>query len=190
MNEQPEQKEPWQMTRAEYARQRKLRAAAQETVDEEKAGRRQAAGEIGFPEGHVYGLIEKLADLPPLKQSHRQVIQKALSNGLPVPLEVLADYPDLVCKAAGREGRTQGGGEARQAQAELLRLRRFLIESLWDDVREGCRRGQWSCETRRLVSQVAALKAALRESQGQGSENLPRKGFSPRKRAKAVAPAG
>ncbi len=190
MSEQPEQKEPWQMARAEYEKARNARAAARETVAEEKAGRRQATREAGFPQGHVYGLIEKLADLPPLKESHRRVIEKALSNGLPVPPEVLADYPDLVCKAARGERRTLDAGEARQAQADLLRLRRFLIESLWDDVREGCRRGQWSCETRRLVSQVAALKAALRESQGQGSENLPRKGFSPRKRAKAVAPAG
>ena len=53
MNEQPEQKEPWQMIRAEYARQRKLRAAARETVAEERAGRRQAAEETGFPQGHV-----------------------------------------------------------------------------------------------------------------------------------------
>jgi hypothetical protein len=169
MSEQPEQKEPWQMTRAEYARQRKLRAAARETVAEERAGRRQAAGETGFPQGHVYGLVEKLADLPPLKQSHRQVVQKALSNGLPVPPEVLADYPDLVRKAAGREGRRLDSGEVRQAQADLLRLRRSLIESLWDDVREGCRRGQWSGETRQLSGQVAVLKAALRN----GKENSP-----------------
>ena len=179
MNEQPEQKEPWQMTRAEYARQRKLRAAARETVASEKAGRRQAAGEIGFPEGHVYGLIEKLADLPLLKQSHRQVIQKALSNGLPVPPEVLADYPDLVCKAASREGRTQGGGEARQAQAELLRLRRFLIESLWDDVREGCRRGQWSAETRQLAGQAAVLEAALRKGREKSAGTLSRESLTP-----------
>ncbi len=169
MSEQPEQKEPWQMTRAEYARQRKLRAAAPETVAEEKAGRRQAASETGFPQGHVYGLVEKLADLPPLKQSHRQVVKEALSRGLPVPSEVLADYPDLVCKTAGREERRLDSGEARQAQADLLRLRRSLIESLWDDVREGCRRGQWSAETRQWAGQAAALKATLRK----GKEKSP-----------------
>jgi len=178
MSEQAEQKAPWQMTRAEYAGQRKLRAAARETVSEEKAGRRLAAGEAGFPQGHVYGLVEKLGDLPLLKQSHRQVVQKALSNGLPVPPEVLADYPDLVCKAARGKGQTLGAGDARQAQADLLRLRRFLIESLWDDVREGCRRGQWSDETRRLVSQTAVLKAALRKGKGKSLGTLSRGSFT------------
>jgi hypothetical protein len=178
MNEQPEQKEPWQMTRAEYARQRKLRTAAREIVAEEKAGRRQAAGEMGFPQGHVYGLVEKLADLPPLKQSHRRVVQEALSNGLPVPPEVLADYHDLVRKAAGREGRRLDSGEARQAQADLLRLRRSLIESLWDDVREGCRRGQWSAETRQLAGQAAVLKAALRNGKEKSAGTLSRESFT------------
>jgi len=169
MSEQIEQKAPWQMTRAEYATQRKLRAAARETVAEEKAERRQAAGEAGFPQGHVYGLVEKLADLPPLRKSHRQAVKEALSHGLPVPPEVLADYPDLMHKAAGGEGRTLDAGQARQAQADLLRLRRFLIESLWDDVREGCRRGQWSGETQQLAGQATALKAALRN----GKEKSP-----------------
>ncbi len=178
MSEQPEQKEPWQMTRAEYARQRKLQAAARETVAEEKAGRRQAAGEAGFPQGYVYGLIEKLADLPPLKQSHRQVVKEALSRGLPVPAEVLADYPDLVRKTAGRKERRLDSGEARQAQADLLRLRRFLIESLWDDVREGCRRGQWSNETRQLAGQAAVLKAMLRKSEEKSPGTLPLESFT------------
>ncbi len=179
MSEQPEQKEPWQMTRAEYEKARNARAAAREAVAEEKAGRRQAAGEMGFPQGHVYGLVEKLADLPPLKQSHRQVVKEAWSHGLPVPPEVLADYPDLVRKAAGREGRTQGGGEARQAQAELLRLRRSLIESLWDDVREGCRRGQWSAETRQLAGQAAVLEAALRKGREKSAGTLSRESLTP-----------
>jgi hypothetical protein len=179
MNEQPEQKEPWQMTRAEYARQRKLRTAARETVAEEKAGRRQAAGETGFPQGRVYGLVEKLADLPPLKQSHRQVVQEALSNGLPVPPEVLADYPDLVRKAARSEGRPLDTGEMRQVQADLLRLRRFLIESLWDDVREGCRRGQWSAETRQLAGQAVVLEAALRNGREKSVGTLSRESLTP-----------
>jgi len=179
MKEQPEQEEPWQMTRTEYARQRKLRAAARETVAEEKAGRRQAAGGTGFPQGHVYGLIEKLAGLPPLQESHRQVVQKALSNGLPVPPEVLADYPGLVCKAACSEGWTLDAGEMRQAQAELLRLRRSLIESLWDDVREGCRRGQWSGETRQMACQAAVLKAALRKGREKSAGTLSRESLTP-----------
>jgi hypothetical protein len=178
MVEQTEQKEPWQMTRAEYARQRKLRTAARETVAEEKAGRRQAAGETGFPQGRVYGLVEKLADLPPLKQSHRQVVQKALSNRLPVPPEVVADYPDLVRKAARSKGRMPDAGEARQAQADLLRLRRSLIESLWDDVREGCRRGQWSAETRQLAGQAAVLEAALRKGREKSAGTLPLESFT------------
>ena len=179
MNERLEQKEPWQMTRAEYARQRKLRAAARETVAAEKAARRQAAGETGFPQGHAYGLVEKLADLPPLKQSHRQVVQEALLNGLPVPPEVLADYPDLVRKAACSEGRTLDAGEMRQAQADLLRLRRSLIESLWDDVREGGRRGQWSGETRQLAGQAAVLKAALRKGREKSAGTLSRESLTP-----------
>ena len=179
MSEQPEQKEPWQMTRAEYARQRKLRAAARETVAEEKAERRQAAGGMGFPQGHVYGLVEKLAGLPPLKQSHRQVVQKALSNGLSVPPEVLADYPDLVRKAARGKGRILDADQACHAQADLLRLRRFLIESLWDDVREGCRRGQWSGETRQLAGQAAALKAALRNGKENSPGTMSQESFAP-----------
>ncbi len=179
MSEQPEQKEPWQMTRAEHARQRKLRAAARETAAEEKAGRRQAAGEMGFPQGHVYGLVEKLADLPPLRKSHRQVVQEALSRGLPVPAEVLADYPDLVRKAGGREGRRLDSSAARQAQADLLRLRRSLIESLWDDVREGRRRGQWSAETRQLAGQAAVLEAALRNGREKSAGTLSRESLTP-----------
>ena len=178
MSEQPEQKEPWQMTRAEYARQRKLRAAARETVAEEKAGRRQAARDMGFPQGHAYGLVEKLADLSPLKQSHRQAVKEALSHGLPVPPDVLADYPDLVRKAARSKGRILDADQACHAQADLLRLRRFLIESLWDDVREGCRRGQWSDETRQLAGQAAVLEAALRKDREKSAGTLSRESLT------------
>jgi len=189
MNKQSEQKEPWQMTRAEYARQRKLRAAARQTVAEEQSGRRQMVRETGFPQGRVYGLIEKLADLPSLEEDHRQVVEEALSHGLPVPPEVLVDYPGLVCEVAGGEEQMPDAGEACQAEADLLGLRRALVESIFEGVLDGRRRGHWSGETRRLATQIKALKAVSGESRGQ-SGPLPRKsGPASRKKASVVAPA-
>jgi hypothetical protein len=204
MSEQPEQKEPWQMTRVEYARQRKLRAAAWKTVAEEKAGRRQAAREAGFPQGRVYGLIEKLADLPQLSESHRQVVEEALSRGLPVPPEVLAGYPDLASgeaaagsrarvgmKGAAGRGQAPGGDKMRrQGKADLVHVRRALIVSLWNDVREGGR-GCRSDETLDLAGRAAALKAALlQESQGESAGASPPKKGAPGRRAGVAAQAG
>ncbi len=73
-------KEPWQMTNKEWL------AKAEEL--------RSAKPVISLPEHEIY---MKVAQKDALGRSiaHRQTIEKALSEGKPVPSEVLKDYPEL-----------------------------------------------------------------------------------------------
>ena len=81
----PKAKEPWEMTRQEFA-------ASTEAKN--------------FP-------ITKEVDIP-----HRAAIEHALSEGKPVPEEVLKDYPDLAAK----------GGEAPRQIKEGKRLERLCLD--------------------------------------------------------------
>jgi len=77
-------KKPWQMTRTEY-----LGAVAAKQWTPKNKPRLQLEGEALQDElRHVY------------YEGHKQIIQRALSEGKPVPSEVLKDYPELARGAA------------------------------------------------------------------------------------------
>lgn len=83
-------KEAWQMTREEY-----LNGAATNLTQDVRA---QVAGK-------PYQGGIKIGD----QRSHFEIVRDALSEGKPVPAEVLADYPDL----AAKYGNAQAGGVAK-----------------------------------------------------------------------------
>lgn len=69
-------KEPWEMTKAEYAL--------------DQLGSKSRPGEFGYPEDAGDSEIRKFENI-----LHRKEIEKALAEGKAVPAAVLADYPDL-----------------------------------------------------------------------------------------------
>ena len=139
----PGSKEPWQMTKAEYAfNQNSPKVAAiQEAIRlgknivlatayrAIKLGRPEyiritEKGAVQIPRGRKWDTlfdnqIDSLAEqagypVPPLaeRKYHRTEIEQALSEGKPVPAEVLADYPDLKATTGTRWQQAQaiGGG--------------------------------------------------------------------------------
>lgn len=115
-------KEPWQMSRAEWEGAREAtrpevaqsnftrasgsQAAAQLReverltfgVSKEASERLRAAAKNGerIPAAELDALMERVNT----RVSHRDVVEKAVRDGLPVPAEVLAEYPDLESDAA------------------------------------------------------------------------------------------
>lgn len=77
----PKAKEPWQMTRAEYYNQE---------IPKRIPSRKD------MPER---SLFERTATEVEIKRDHKLSIKQALTEGKPVPAEVLADYPELAAKA-------------------------------------------------------------------------------------------
>lgn len=75
-------KEPWQMTQAEYVAQ---------------LGREEAPAQ--FPRKAPTGAMAEEERSGWAKLAHKQFVGKALSEGKPVPPEVLAEYPDLAIQA-------------------------------------------------------------------------------------------
>ena len=86
----PGSKEPWQMMRDEYLSQTSRDALAEVSPTNQDA-RRYWAEEVVDPTGHT---IHHTA--------HKQAVRDALSEGKPVPPEVLADYPDLAKSATAK----------------------------------------------------------------------------------------
>lgn len=104
-------KEPWEMTRDEYLTQRQ--AVDQQTVAEidrsmeewrktkttSHAGENTKYNKRGVPAAMDKAFYaEKQRDLI---RRHQQAVEQALSEGKPVPPEVLKDYPDLAAKPEG-----------------------------------------------------------------------------------------
>ena len=114
---QAEKKEPWQMTIKQY----------------EKDMRDYWAGTRGTGPGSR-SLPEDMAER--FREYHRGLIEQALSEGKPVPAEVLADYPDLKKQAEveakkqfeGKWAKAYGGrpetvkGSTAKAEKELAKL--------------------------------------------------------------------
>lgn len=71
-------KEPWEMTRSEFEAQRETDAESNSPI-------------VLTGLAHGYGEENPIN----LKASHRTLVKRAIEDGLPVPPEVLADYPDL-----------------------------------------------------------------------------------------------
>jgi hypothetical protein len=100
----PEVKQPWQMTQKELAKQY-------------------------LPSGK-WGEVVKGIRTPTYEtfvRNHKEVIQKALIDNLPVPPEVLKDYPDLAKQYEGKIPKAEVGMPenklAYEAQAEIERLK-------------------------------------------------------------------
>jgi hypothetical protein len=116
-------KKTWQMTRKEFEKEKRFRKKCRNLITAEEKERRAIAREIGCPVGHVYGVLEYIADLPDLMDvDHRAEVIKALQQGKNVPAEVLAEYPDLVISDVPKTPeqelcaapRPRMGGKARQ----------------------------------------------------------------------------
>jgi hypothetical protein len=82
-------KEPWEMTRREYA-------------ETSTVNRGNNYLSVRSPDGSSFVIrtidTAKYTDADAITVSHKDYIKKALKNGNPVPSKVLAEYPDLVDK--------------------------------------------------------------------------------------------
>lgn len=118
----PQTKQPWEMTKAEWDKER---AAIRPETFGSSPAKASVAGEVGRSAALkrlLYGVhdeasaklnaatkgkldlspddVEELQSTLNTPTQHRHVIEKALSEGKPVPENVLADYPDLAKKFA------------------------------------------------------------------------------------------
>lgn len=115
--------EPWQMTREEWTHSHEAtkpdnlqtdysRRSKSEAVAKFNEGERLRYGVVKYASERVEAAIrgeielsreetEVLMDRINTLVSHKDVVEKALSEGKPVPPEVLADYPDLAVMAKG-----------------------------------------------------------------------------------------
>jgi hypothetical protein len=114
------QKEPWQMTanewnkavdniRPETVQSRVTKASASEAIFRAKEGERlrygvtaEASKRMTEAQKGTINLskeeLDALDDRLQTRVSHKDVIEKALKEGRPVPEEVLSEYPDLAAK--------------------------------------------------------------------------------------------
>jgi hypothetical protein len=97
-------KEPWQMTREEYAQT--LRQS-EPTADEIKAENKKLQGEVSLKNLTPHQADDKikafksrhLGDDSIADFYHRKYVEQAAKRGKPVPSEVLKDYPELASRA-------------------------------------------------------------------------------------------
>ena len=107
----PTPKQPWEMTRGEYRETdaRLVEATKARDKSRENLGGNNRWGEARRFQGAASGNRIAAADKAQARwskaydaadASHRAAVARALSEGKPVPAEVLADYPDLAPKPA------------------------------------------------------------------------------------------
>lgn len=82
------EKQPWEMTTQEYQNYRK------KLVDDLKTRPAEGIGDVEQI-GKYSAYVRAKENLPNWKRDHKEEIAVALSEGKPVPPEVLKDYPDL-----------------------------------------------------------------------------------------------
>lgn len=158
-------KPAWQMTRAEYYEPVTLpegwKGKGYKPIIEKRKGRREYIVRIITPDGetlysadHGIGAIWSRSRY---KDDHRQKVEAALKQGLPVPREVLADYRDIAPSVAPqiyssptrkikdrlegiRTGNPDAIRELTEIRAEIKRRERGKIKSYPDisltDLRE------------------------------------------------------
>jgi hypothetical protein len=96
---QPAVKQPWEMTRDEYLNDlgdKRSAAVVDEWADmspEERLSRPRLNPTTAIDETRKFALQDPLEI-----EGHKETVKRALSEGKPVPPEVLRDYPDLVAK--------------------------------------------------------------------------------------------
>ena len=123
--QQPEAKQPWQMTREEYIAQRmeelrdskmyysaprsyqqKLEASEANKYSEEWEDSNEKAAIEGKPVGRKPLWMMTSAEFERItgndKEEHGLSVKQAIADGLPVPANVLAEYPDLQPKEEGK----------------------------------------------------------------------------------------
>ena len=93
------QREPWQMTRSEwYTEKNKFQAETFDT-NNKRSGAAASIARIQAREHLNYGVQGAIGEMGREPVDHKQVIEKALTEGKPVPANVLATYPDLAERA-------------------------------------------------------------------------------------------
>ena len=125
MNEADEVKQPWEMTREEYLG--------------------DIYGEEQVPTEPYY---DKAKPIGKSGIEHHKAVQKALSEGLPVPAEVLAGYPDLA-SAETNEATIFTEDRIESLEAKIAEL---------DKMAKGTRKGQ---EQSSIYAKIDALEAEL-----------------------------
>ena len=98
----PAAKEPWQMTRAEwFAKERGIEPWLNEADrmpqyrDASRKLREEFAGRLASREAHEALNKTDLAGIEVSNRTRASEVRRAITEGKPVPAEVLADYPDL-----------------------------------------------------------------------------------------------
>lgn len=121
-------KEPWQMTRQEwYDEKGKYEVQGIGYEATRKSGANATNARIAAKERLNYGVEGEIGKYGREAVDHKEVIQKALSEGKPVPANVLADYPNLARKTEGTlpgmetAVREQAGAAAQHKGEELTK---------------------------------------------------------------------
>jgi len=68
-------------------------------------GLREQGGRMIGGSNYPYKTIPYVAEIPPGVDPHKFLVEKAITEGKPVPAKVLKDYPDLQAKAVGTPGK-------------------------------------------------------------------------------------
>ena len=95
----PGPKEPWQMTKAEFAKAFQISRINVGTSYEGVVVFGGKEGKIGWQ--YEKSILGRGTDEEVLQEAQKRYVQQALSEGKPVPPEVLKDYPDLQKKLPG-----------------------------------------------------------------------------------------
>jgi len=91
-------KEPWQMTKKEYVLKPIEALKEQEKKEIQPFSEKIYGRPVTYYETANYKAVEKRMEF-----EHKQAIQQSLSEGKPVPPEVLEDYPDLLYEKGFKE---------------------------------------------------------------------------------------
>jgi len=92
----PSAKEPWEMTREEYL-------AQSEDISQMRKLRQEEEGlSLSTPKDKRFATTALNAAIRNEKARHEESVRKAMTEGKPIPTEVLTDYPDLAPKTPQR----------------------------------------------------------------------------------------
>lgn len=92
----PAAKQPWEMTRREWIDEWDKNRAETFDTRNKRSGAAASIARIQRGEFLNYGLKGEKTAVGYERPDHRQIVEKALREGKPVPQEVLRDYPDLL----------------------------------------------------------------------------------------------
>lgn len=93
--ETPKAKEPWEMTRGEWQNEWDKNRAETFDTKNRKSGASASIARIERGKFLNYGVAGEMTSMGRERPDHKQVVEKAIREGKPVPPKVLAEYPDL-----------------------------------------------------------------------------------------------